>query len=136
MPLLWRCLALFPISRLLGISRDNERLLFLSNACELCQLCLQRHEVEQRQESRQKRTKSTKICTQDSTKTNLQLTKPFATSDILDTTEMGRDTESLLRSHRCDERSGRWKIRIFLAHVCQGLSLLPSWDCLAFGLLE
>lgn len=40
MPLPWRCLALFPISRLLGIPRDNESLLFLSNACELCKLCL------------------------------------------------------------------------------------------------
>jgi len=55
--------------------------------------------------------------------------KPFATSDILNTTEMGRGTESLLRSHRCDEK---WKIRIFLAHVCQGLSSFRHMGLFSF----
>lgn len=126
MPLLWRCLALFPISRLLGISRDNESLLFLSNACELC---LQRHERPnggtKGKEERNRPKFAHKTVPGQST-THL---KPFATSDILNTTEMGRGTESLLRSHRCDEK---WKIRIFLAHVCQGLSSFRHMGLFSF----
>ena len=58
--------------------------------------------------------------------------KPFATSDILDTTEMGRYRELAPEPQM---RRAKWKIRIFLAHVCQGLSFL-RFHLLAFGLLE
>ena len=133
MPLLWRCLALFPISRLLGISRDNESLLFLSNACELC-LCNVTRWKKGKNQGRKERNRP-KIAHKTVPTPTSNSPEAFAPSDILNTTEMGRDTESLLRSHRCDEK---WKIRIFLAHVCQSLSFLRfhNGNFLAFSLFE
>ena len=97
MPLLWRCMGLFTISRLLGISRDNERLLFLSNACTMC---LQRHLVEQRQEARQKRTKSTKIFTQDRTNTISNSPEAVCLLRYPQYHRNGERYRELLRSHR------------------------------------
>lgn len=88
-------MSLFTISRLLGFSRDDERL--LSNACTMSRSGPM---LEQRQEARQRRTKSTQIFTQGST-------KPIGNSPeavcLLRYPQYHRNGEryrELLRSHR------------------------------------
>ena len=97
MALLWRCMSLFTISRLLGISRDNERLLFLSNACTMSRSGPM---VEQGQEARQRRTKSTKIFTQGSTKPIDNSPEAVCLLRYPQYHRNGERYRELLRSHR------------------------------------